>query len=178
MNRWAPGGAPHYKLIQARTSSETDMTSTLPARHFQPGEGKTFKIGRMSMTFKTTAAEGWNAYTVCEAIEPPECGAGYHSHPTYDETFIICEGRYDFRLGESLLKLGPGDVVFVPRGTPHGFVSTGPAVGRQIIISSPGGVFDAMIAEITMLDTGSPTRQASEEAKAIANKYGLEFLPG
>jgi len=39
-------------------------------RHFQPGEGKTFKIGRMSMTFKTTAAEDWSAYTVCEAIEP------------------------------------------------------------------------------------------------------------
>jgi mannose-6-phosphate isomerase-like protein (cupin superfamily) len=121
------------------------MTSTAQARHFQPGEGKTFKIGRMSMTFKTTAAAGWNAYTVCEAVEPPESGAGYHRHPTYDETFIICEGRYDFRLGEKLLKLGPGDVVFVPRGTPHGFVSTGPEVGRQIIISSPGGVFDAMI---------------------------------
>jgi len=145
------------------------MTSTLQARHLQPGEGKTFKIGRMSMTFKTTAGEGWDAYTVCEAIEPPESGAGYHRHPTYDETFIICEGRQDFRLGESQLKLGPGDVVLVPRGTPHGFVSTGPEVGRQIIISSPGGLFDAMIVEMTMLDTGSPTPQASEEAKAIAN---------
>jgi mannose-6-phosphate isomerase-like protein (cupin superfamily) len=128
-------------------------------KHFQPGEGKTFKIGRMSMTFKTTAGENWNAYTVCEAVEPPESGAGYHRHPTYDETFIICEGHYDFRLDGKLLKLGPGDVVFVPRGTAHGFVSTGPEVGRQIVISSPGGVFDAMIAEVTMLDTGSPTRQ-------------------
>ena len=35
-----------------------------------------------------------------------------------------------------------------------------------------------MIAEVTMLDTGSPTRQASEEAMAIAIKYGLEFLLG
>jgi len=67
--------------------------------------------------------------------------------------------------------------VFVPRGTPHGFFSTGPEVGRQIIISSPGGIFDAMIAEVTMLDTGSPTRTGSDEAKAIATKYGLEFLP-
>ena len=36
---------------------------------------------------------------------------------------------------------------------------------------------DAMIAEVTMLDTGSPTRTGSDEAKAIATKYGLEFLP-
>jgi mannose-6-phosphate isomerase-like protein (cupin superfamily) len=157
--------------------SETNMFDPKQPTRFQPGEGKTFTVGRMSMTFKTTAGENWNAYTVCEAIEPPQSGAGYHRHPTYDETFIICEGHYDFRLDGELLKLSPGDVVFVPRGTPHGFVSTGPEVGRQIIISSPGGVFDAMIAEVTMLDTGGPTRKASEEAKAIATKYGLEFLP-
>jgi mannose-6-phosphate isomerase-like protein (cupin superfamily) len=102
-------------------------------KHFQPGEGKTFNIGRMSMTFKTTAGENWNAYTVCEAMEPPESGAGYHRHPTYDETFIICEGHYDFRLDGKLLKLGAGDVVFVPRGIAHGFVSTGPEGGRALL---------------------------------------------
>ena len=153
------------------------METTTQPIHFRPGEGKSFKLGRMTMTVKTTAVPDWNAYTVCEAIEPPESGAGYHRHPSYDETFIIVEGHYDFQLDGKLLKLEPGDTVFVPRGTPHGFVSTGPEVGRQIIISSPGGIFDAMIAEVTMLDTGSPTRKGSDEAMAIATKYGLEFLP-
>jgi mannose-6-phosphate isomerase-like protein (cupin superfamily) len=153
------------------------MESTQQPRHFRPGEGESYKIGRMTMTFKTTANQDWNAYTVCEAIEPPESGAGYHRHRTYDETFIICEWRYDFRLDGKLLKLSPGDLVFVPRGTPHGFVSKGPEIGRQIIISSPGGIFDAMISEVSMLDTGSPRRKASGEAHAIAAKYGLEFLP-
>ena len=32
-------------------------------------------------------------------------------------------------------------------------------------------------APVTVLDTGSPTRRASQEAKAIAMKYGIEFLP-
>jgi len=164
-------------LSLQQVHSEIHMFDPRQPTRFQPGEGKTFKIGRMSMTFKTTAGGNWDAYTVCEAMEPPESGAGYHRHPTYDETFIICEGHYDFRLDGQLLKLSAGDVVFVPRGTPHGFVSTGPEAGRQIIISSPGGVFDSMIAEVTTLDTGSPTRNASEEAKAIAAKYGLEFLP-
>jgi hypothetical protein len=44
-------------------------------------------------------------------------------------------------------------------------------------LSSPGNIFDAMITEVTMLDTGSPARTASEEARAVATKYGLEFLP-
>jgi mannose-6-phosphate isomerase-like protein (cupin superfamily) len=152
------------------------MERVIQPKHFQPGEGKSFKVGRMTMTFKTTADRDWNAYTVCEAIEPPESGAGYHRHPTYDETFIICEGHYDFRLDGKLLKLGPGDVVFVPRGTPHGFVSTGPEMGRQLIISSPGGIFDAFIAEFTMHDTGSPTRQKSQEARVVATKWGIESL--
>jgi mannose-6-phosphate isomerase-like protein (cupin superfamily) len=164
------------RVQQSLYESEINVSNAMQPEHFGPGEGKTFKVGRMTMTFKTTARDKWNAYAVCEAIEPPESGAGYHRHPTYDETFIICEGHYDFRLDGKSLKLGPGDVVFVPRGTAHGFVSTGPDVGRQIIISSPGGVFDAMIAEVTMLDTGSPTHRASEEAKAIATKYGLEFV--
>lgn len=56
-------------------------------------------------------------------------------------------------------------------------MSTGPEIGRQIIISSPGGIFDAMIAEVTVLDTGSPGRPSSSEAKAFAAKYGLEFVP-
>ncbi len=100
----------------------------------------------------------------------------YHRHPTYDETFIICEGHYDFRLDGERLHISPGDVFFVPRGTPHGFVSKGPEMGRQIIISSSGEVLDTMIAEITMLNTGTPTQKASDEARAIAAKYGLEFL--
>ena len=152
------------------------MSKAPVPKHFAPGQGRTYKIGRMTMTFKTSKEGDWNAYTVCEAIEPPESGAGYHRHPTYDETFIICEGHYDFRLDGKVLKLGPGDVVFVPRGTPHGFTCTGPETGKQIIISSPGGIFDAMIAEVTSLDTGSPTRSASDEAKAIAARYGLEFI--
>ena len=97
------------------------MESTPQPRHFQPGEGKGFKVGRMTMTFKTTASQDWNAYSVCEAIEPPESGAGLHRHPT--------------------------------------------------------GIFDAMIAEVRMLDTGSPTRQGSEEARANATNCGLELLP-
>lgn len=107
-------------------------------------------------------------------LDPAPAGAAVRCRVL--PTFIISEGRYDFRLDGKLLKLVAGDVVFLPRGTPHGFVSTGPETGRQIIISSPGGIFDAKIVELTTLDSGSPTRQASEEAKAIATKYGLEFL--
>ena len=114
------------------------MNNPALPRHFPPGEGTVYKIGQMTMTFTATAEHNLGGYTLCEAIEPPQSGASLHRHPTYDEAFIICEGNYDFQLGEKRLTLGPGDTVFVPRGTPHSFICIGPEVGRQLIISSPG----------------------------------------
>ena len=77
------------------------------------------------------------------------------------------------------LKLGPGDAVFVPRGTPHSFLCVGPEVGRQLIIGSPGGIFDAFIAEVatSMVDSVSPSKPGgATDFRAIAAKYGMEFL--
>jgi mannose-6-phosphate isomerase-like protein (cupin superfamily) len=133
----------------------------------------------MTMIFTTTADQNNGAYTLCEAIEPPQSGAALHRHPSYDETFIICERNYDFQLDRQKLKLGPGDKVFVPRDTPHSFLSMGPEVGRQFIISSPGGIFDAFVGEVanSMVDSGSPSRPgAATDFRAITAKYGMEFL--
>jgi len=131
------------------------------------------------LTFKTTAVDNAGAYTLCETIEPPDSGAGLHRHPSYDETHIICEGRYDCQLGEEMLKLGPGDMMFVPKGIPHSIKSIGPETGRELIISSPGGIFDAFINEVAMSMTksGSPSITGSAtDFRAVAAKYGIEFL--
>ena len=154
------------------------MTVPKP-RHFSPGEGKTYTLGRMTLTFKTTAADCGVAYTLCETIEPPGSGAGLHRHPSYDETHIICEGRFACQLGDEALALGPGDMMFAPRGTPHSVKCIGPETGRELIISSPGGIFDAFIDEVVtaMIDSGSPSKPGpAVDFRAIAAKYGIEFL--
>ena len=144
-------------------------------RHFLPGAGKTYTLGRVTLTFKTTAADNAGAYTLCEAIEPPQSGAGLHRHPTYDETHIICEGRYEAQLGSETLQLSAGDMFFAPRGTPHSIKCLGPETGRELMISSPGGVFDAFIDEVVSSMTASPTGGPAV-FRAIAAKYGIEFL--
>jgi mannose-6-phosphate isomerase-like protein (cupin superfamily) len=147
------------------------MTTGAHPRHFNPGEGRTYTLGRITLTFKTTAADTAGAYTLCEAIEPPDSGAGLHRHPTYDETHVICAGRYRCRLGDTMLELGPGDMMFAPRGTPHSIKSIGPDTGRELIISSPGGIFDAFIDELT-----TSMAAGGRDIRAIAAKYGIEFL--
>ena len=150
--------------------------NTRPKR-FCPGEGTSYKLGRITLTFKTTASDNAGAYTLCETIEPPESGAGLHRHATYDETHIICEGSFDCQLGNQRLTLGPGEVMFVPKGIPHSLKSLGPETGRELIISSPGGVFDAFIVEVAVPAADSSFQpNAAIDFRAVAAKYGIEFL--
>jgi mannose-6-phosphate isomerase-like protein (cupin superfamily) len=146
------------------------------AKHFRPRDGKTYQLGRITLTFKMSAADTGGAYTLCEAIEPPDAAAGLHRHPTYDETHIICDGHYECQLGDAKLKLGPGEMMFAPRGTPHSIKSVGPETGRELIISSPGGIFDAFIEEVAGAMEATAKGGPPADFRAIAAKYGIEFL--
>jgi mannose-6-phosphate isomerase-like protein (cupin superfamily) len=151
---------------------------TAMPKHFRAGEGRIYQLGRITLAFKAGAADTGGAYTLCEAVEPPEAGAGLHRHASYDETHIVCEGRYQARLGDETLALGPGDMLFAPRGTPHAIKSLGPETGRELMISSPGGVFDAFIDEVvtSMTASGTPRGGKAVDFRGIAAKYGIEFL--
>ena len=153
------------------------MSDRLP-QYFPLGEGRSYQLGRIMLTFKTSATDTGGAYTLCEALEPPGSGAGLHRHASYDETHIICGGRYEARLGNKPLQLSAGDLFFVPRGAPHSIKCLGPETGRELMISSPGGVFDAFIDEVvsSMTASGSPIGAPAVDFRAIAGKYGIEFL--
>jgi mannose-6-phosphate isomerase-like protein (cupin superfamily) len=62
----------------------------------------------------------------------PGTGPRRHRHPC-EETFIVEEGDVLFTVGDSTIEAGPGDIVVVPAGTPHKFLSRG-ATHRQISI--------------------------------------------
>jgi mannose-6-phosphate isomerase-like protein (cupin superfamily) len=151
------------------------MNKAVQPRHFAPGQGKTHRLFGMTLTFSTTASDNGGAYTLCEAIEPPGSGASLHRH-RYDEHFVICEGRYEFRLGGKTLALGPGDMAFVPGGTPHGFTCLGPETGRQLLISSPGGIFDAFIEEVAKAAADASATKPAPDFRAIAGRHGIEFV--
>lgn len=145
---------------------------------FLPTAGKTYQLGRITLNIKLGGADTRGAYTLTEAVEPPGAAAGLHRHPTYDETHIICAGRYECQLGDDTLTLGPGEMMFAPRGMPHGIRSLGPDVGRELIIATPGGIFESFIDEVvtSMVDGGGQKAGPAVDFRAIAAKYGIEFL--
>ncbi len=64
---------------------------------------------------------------------PPGTGPDLHRHP-YEETFIVQDGKVRFTVGEQTIEATAGEIVIVPAGTPHKFVSCGSGRLRQISI--------------------------------------------
>lgn len=47
-----------------------------------------------------------------------------HYHETHDEVLTVIEGSIDFRLGDEVRTIGPGEVVSVPAGVVHAPIHT------------------------------------------------------
>ncbi len=56
-----------------------------------------------------------------------------HRHRRSDETVTLLRGSGAFALGGQSRKAGPGDVIFIPRGTPHSYSHEGE--GESILVS-------------------------------------------
>lgn len=67
----------------------------------------------------------------------PGRGPALHRHP-YDEIWVLDEGQVSFTAGDRTLTAGPGSVVIVPAGTPHGFTNTGTTPLRMVCIHPRG----------------------------------------
>jgi mannose-6-phosphate isomerase-like protein (cupin superfamily) len=63
----------------------------------------------------------------------PGRGPSLHKHP-YAEVFIVLEGEATVSGGDEELVARAGDILIVPAGEPHGFVSSGDGPLRQIDI--------------------------------------------
>ncbi len=50
-------------------------------------------------------------------------GPPLHIHPYQDEVFYIASGEFLIQLADEVFLAGPGDTIFIPKGTPHTFAN-------------------------------------------------------
>ena len=60
-----------------------------------------------------------------------------HLHARHDLKLILCRGAGTLLLGPRTLRLKPGDVVAIARGTPHAFVNTAFDPAALFIVFTP-----------------------------------------
>lgn len=87
-------------LDEAVRSMETDAsTARQPIKRMFVADGD-FMSANLSILEET-----------CDAL---------HTQAWHDEIVVVLEGEVDFRVGEESRRVGPGDLIFIPRNTMHG----------------------------------------------------------
>jgi quercetin dioxygenase-like cupin family protein len=147
------------------------MSEAQRIQYFGKMDGKAYQLGPLQLVFKRSEGEQEGSYSLIESLEPPGASVALHRHAAWQETFIVLEGRFDFQAAGELLSLGPGEMIVIPRGAPHGFACTSPEPGRLLTISSPARVFEAFVA-----DTSTANSDPAIDVRAIFERHGLELL--
>jgi len=138
----------------------------------EPLRDERLAFGGVTILVRAAAEQTGGAFTLFEEV-PPLGDTPLHVHEREDELFYVLEGEHVFRVGEQEHRVGPGGVVFGPRGVPHSQRRVVPGEGRLLVLTAPAGLegfFRHLAAAQEAGDLGPGTR-----AEASA-RYGITWV--
>ncbi len=102
-----------------------------------------------------------------------------HIHECEDEIFHLLEGDFAFRSSDTEEEKGPGDVVFIPKGTPHTFRCDS-TIGHFFSITS-GRDFElflrAMRRPAERAELPSPAAPSPADIEALGKAAAAHHMP-
>ena len=128
-------------------------------------------LGVQYRTILTTADSG-GVMSITDSVSPPGSGPPRHIHHDADEIFVLMSGDCEFLLAGERFTRGPGQTVFVPRGTEHTFRVVSDIPSRHLTILTPGGF------EGFFVDMAAGQFRIPEDMPAIeesAKRHSLSF---
>ena len=94
--------------------------------------------------------------------------APLHVHHEDDEAWYVIEGRLGFRVGHETVEAGPGECVFVERGTAHTYWNASPGATRYLLVM--GQRIHMLIQELHGPDVGDA------DVAAVFRAHASELL--
>lgn len=129
------------------------------------GEGPTFWTLGLPGQAKATGEQTGGAFSLVEALCPPNYATPLHIHYLEDEVVYVLEGCLTVHCGGQVVSAGPGSYVFLPRGIAHGFRVVTEAQARILCLTTPAAV-----------DHGGPSPEVAALALPAAVVLELESL--
>lgn len=102
--------------------------------------------------------QGSTSVMVGQTVYPANGGTHeHHLHPDAEEVVIVTRGRGWHRVGDQVFRVREGDVIFVPRSTPHSAGADGPEE-MQILWVLGGAASMSMAGYVSVpeIDTTAP----------------------
>jgi quercetin dioxygenase-like cupin family protein len=107
----------------------------------------------LDMKVLLTTENTGGAFSAVVCVHQPGEGPPPHFHTEQDEYFYVLEGAYEMTVDGTTSEVGPGTMVFLPRGTVHSFKTVSAQAGKMLDWSLPGGQ-DRYFREIDELGKG------------------------
>lgn len=141
-----------------------------------PGEGEAVRMpGEVSVTRKVASGRTGGAYSVFEIEVAPGGGEGPHVQHREDECIWVLEGRFEYLGEHGGREIGPGALVYVPRGELHAYTNVGAAPGRLLMLHTPGGPRERFFDEAGEVSADGGTLPDVARLPTIAADYGIEM---
>ena len=105
-----------------------------------------------------------------ETYDPPGTFVPPHVHPTQDEFIYMLEGTFDLYLDGKWVKAGPGDLVRMPMGLPHGYYNKTDKATRALFWVTPARKLKELFDQLHNLAD-------VEEVVRRSAAHEVDFLP-
>ncbi len=134
---------------------------------------ETIRIGPLELHFLLDGDDTDQRLCLFEFVCPPQAkmpAPHYHAH--VDEVLYGLSGTLHGLVAGEAVTVGPGESLFIPRGTVHYYHNPGPAVARVLTTLTPASIGPAYFREMAaLLAGGGPPDPA--QAQAIMARHGL-----
>ena len=133
--------------------------------------GERLRFGEVEILIKASAAITGGAFTLFEENESVD--TPLHVHEREDELFYVLQGDHVFQVGEEEFRVGPGGLVFAPRGVPHSQRRVVPRTGRVLVLTAPAGL-EGFFRELAEADREG--RLGPDAYARASERYGITWL--
>lgn len=135
-------------------------------------EGERLVFGDVTVLIRASSEATGGAFTIFEE-GPPLLDTPRHVHANEDEVFHVLGGEHVVECGDAEFRLGPGGLIFLPRGVPHAHRRVVPREGKLLVLTSPGG-FEGFFRALADADRDGALGPNSYAA--ASELYGITWL--
>lgn len=141
------------------------------------GTNGVIRVGQVEVRFKLHAEQTAGRVTAFEFAVPAGARVPVpHSHEAFDETIYGLEGRLTWVVDGREVRVGPGEVLFIPRGRVHHFANHDTETALELSVITPGLLGPEYFREIAaVVDAGGPPNV--ERVMEVMRRHGLRPVP-